>query len=247
MMLANSIWSQENSLYEKHMFIVKGDTLPYRLLKPQHTEAGKKYPLVLLLHGSGERGKDNEKQLVHIAPVFAKPENLANYPCYVLVPQCPESDSWILNGLTPELKQVKDTWQRKASKPIQLVQKLIDQLEKEEAIDGKRLYITGLSLGGYGTFDLLTRDPKRFAAAIPICGGGDLCKARRFRKVPIWIFHGDADAVINVELSRKMVAKLKDKGSPVRYTEYPGVNHDSWTPAYLEPELLPWMFSQARK
>jgi predicted peptidase len=113
-----------------------------------------------------------------------------------------------------------------------------------EAVDPARIYLTGLSMGGYGTWDLAARQPERFAAILPICGGGDEATAPRLAKLPIWCFHGDADTVVPVERSRTMIAAVRAAGGSPKYSELPGVGHDSWTPAYRDPAVLDWLFAK---
>ena len=120
----------------------------------------------------------------------------------------------------------------------------LDQLIAKKPIDTRRIYLTGLSMGGYGTWDLIARQPERFAAAIPICGGGDPATAERIKHIPLWVFHGDADSAVKVSRSRDMVAALKQAGGEPKYTEYEGVGHDSWTRTYKSPEIYEWLFSQ---
>lgn len=216
-----------------------GKTLPYRLLKPESYDPKQKYPLVIFLHGAGERGNNNEAQLVHGVPEFAKPENRQKYPCFLIAPQCPRGDRWA----DWDAKQQTS----KPLEPLRLVSELIDQVQKEYSIDPNRIYVTGLSMGGYGTWDLIERYPDRFAAAVPICGGGDPSKAATIAKLPIWAFHGGKDPVVKPELSRTMVEALKKAGGQPKYTEYPDVAHDSWVPAYREPEMFAWLFAQKRK
>ena len=123
---------------------------------------------------------------------------------------------------------------------------MVDAMQKEFSIDADRIYVTGLSMGGFGTWDVIQRHPERFAAAVPICGGGDPAHAEQIAQVPIWAYHGDNDAVVKVERSRDMIAAIKDSGGTPRYTELPGVGHDSWTAAYTSPDLYAWMFAQTR-
>ena len=120
-------------------------------------------------------------------------------------------------------------------------------LQKEFSIDATRLYVTGLSMGGYGTWDALQRYPDRFAAAVPICGGGDVKQAKKIAQIPIWAFHGDKDTAVPVERTRSMIAALKEAGGMPKYTEYPDVGHDSWTATYKDPALHEWMFAQRLK
>ncbi len=228
--------------YEARVFTsAEGGKLPYRLLQPKEHKA--KAPLILFLHGAGERGDDNSAQLKHGAPLFLKPDIRDKFPCYVVAPQCPSEQKWVDSDWSkPFVNQPAEP-----SGPMKLALGLLDALPKEFAdIDPDRIYVTGLSMGGFGAWDLITRFPQRFAAAAPICGGGDLAKAPAIAQVPIWDFHGGSDPVVTVELSRKMIAAIQGAGGQPLYSEYPLVGHDSWSNAYSEPQLLPWMFAQTR-
>ena len=132
-----------------------------------------------------------------------------------------------------------------ASKPMGLVMEVIAKLRKEHDIDSSRIYIMGLSMGGYGTWDTIQRYPNLFAAAVPICGGGDETNAHRIT-IPVWAFHGDKDNAVPVERSRNMIEAMKKAGMKPKYTEYPGVSHNSWSRAFETPELLQWLFSKRR-
>jgi predicted peptidase len=244
---AMNVSAQDFSQYEKHLYVAAaGDTLPYRLLKPLDYKEGKKYPLVVLLHGSGERGNDNEAQLIHGTYIFLEAANRKNYPCFVLVPQCPKNGQWA--SYRREGNKVSSLeLTAEPTRPARLVDELMSQLSQKYSIDQNRLYITGISMGGFGTYDFITRQPGKFAAAAPVCGGGDTSQAGKIRKVPLWIFHGADDPVVPAALSRDMTAALRQAGGKPLYTEYPGVQHDSWTNAYAEPGLMKWMFSQKRK
>ena len=220
-----------------------GKVLPYRLLKPDHYNPEKKYPLVVFLHGAGERGSDNEKQLVHGVPEFASEPNRHKYPCFLIAPQCPDDMKWSdVDWGASTHRQPKEP-----SEPGRLVLELIGALQKQYSIDAQRIYLTGLSMGGYGTWDLIVRRPDLFAAAVPICGGGDETEAPRIAKMPIWVFHGAADGVVNPARSRHMVEALWQAGGKPGYTEYPDRGHDSWVPAYRDPEMMKWLFAQRRK
>lgn len=233
-------------LYQPLVFTnEKGLKLNYRLMVPEayDPKGTEKYPLVLFLHGAGERGDDNEKQLIHGTKEFAKPENRKKYPAFVVVPQCPEGKRWV------EVDWTLDAHQQlpEDSDTVKLVLQLITKLQKDYRIDQQRQYVTGLSMGGFGTWDLITRHPDMWAAAAPVCGGADEATAAKVAKLPIWTFHGDKDTVVKPSRSRNMVEALKKAGGEPRYTEYPGVGHDSWNPTYADPKLLEWMFSQRRK
>ena len=229
--------------YEARTFTADdGAKLGYRLLAPKAVEAGKKYPLVLFLHGAGERGTDNAAQLKHGAPLFAKPEVREKYPCYVLAPQCPPDKTWsAVKGWTGP-----NTYGEQPTEPMKLVLAALEAVLKEFPVDADRLYVTGLSMGGYGTWDLLTRAPGRWAAAAPVCGGGDAARIAVAKGVPVWAFHGANDPVVPVVRTRELIAALTAAGGAPMFSEYPYVQHDSWSLAYGEPELLPWMFAQKR-
>lgn len=225
--------AQDFPEFDKLQYVTANDTLLYRMLKPGTQKESERYPLVIFLHGSGERGNDNIVTLKHIAPLFLNESNRAKYPCFVLVPQCPANENWAY----PD-------WYQEPKEPMSSVISLIDSLKALPFIDNSRIYITGLSMGGYGTWYLLTKYPDMFAAAVPICGGGDTHQADKFKHVPIWNFHGAKDTAVPVDRSRNMIRALKDSGGNPRYTEYKKVGHDSWVNAYQEPDLLPWLFAQ---
>lgn len=251
LLIAASLFSQDLSLYQKKEYqYADGKVLPYRILYPENYDKSKKYPLVLFLHGAGERGNDNEKQLIHGSKLFLDTGNRKNFPAIVVFPQCPENSFW--SSISIDRNKTPVTFEFNYGNPItwplDAVQKLMKQLLKEEAIDKKKCFITGLSMGGMGTFEMVYRFPKLFAAAQPICGGGDVFRYdERVKKTSFRVFHGDADAVVSVNESRAMVNKLKSLKLDVTYTEYPGVNHNSWDNAFAEPTFLSWMFSHKRK
>lgn len=245
--------AQNSSLFNKQEFIVGKDILNYRILYPTNYDVNKKYPVVLFLHGSAECGTDNEKQLLHGAKFFADSANRMKYPAFVIFPQCPESSTWAKirkedYPLTDSLGGFTFISTGQPNKPLELVIRLVDSFSKTPQADPNKIYIGGLSMGGMGTFEMLWRKPNFFAAAFPICGGGDPEKVNIYAKdFPVWVFHGSGDPIVPVGNSRLMVRKLKASGSNVKYSEYAGVGHDSWTNAFAEPELLEWMFAQKKK
>ncbi len=220
-------------IFQPHRYTTSSDTLPYRLLHPEKIEPDSSYPLILFLHGAGERGTDNTQNLKYITELFLDAGTREHYPAYVLVPQCKPGARW-----TPA------DWFSKPNEPITSVVDLLDSLSASLPIDKTRIYVMGLSMGGYGTWYLITRYPEKFAAAIPICGGGDWNQAHTIRHIPVWVFHGKKDTIVKPEQSRRMVQALKKAGGKPRYTEYKKAGHDSWTPAMQEPELLEWLFHQ---
>jgi poly(3-hydroxybutyrate) depolymerase len=382
-----------------------GNALLYRLFTPKDYDASKKYPLILFLHGAGERGSDNTAQ-VRDALHFTRPDIQNQHPCFVVAPQCPSQKpafqvagaqktydqtyngyekvgEWkryvielsklpggtktYLTLINAELRQPARDPQRKdeppkpepavgefrniavfegdplagavppmdlrkmsfdkkqgngkatvsedgttltlsgairvkapleykvtsksiltfefrspqlgaahaigldpdeffdwrwanmdwsakkgsmakeASTPLRLTLEALERLRKEFNIDADRIYIAGLSMGGYGTWDAISRNPTLFAAAVPVCGGGDEAMADKIKDIPIWCFHGDADNAVPVARSRQMINAIKAAGGTPKYTEYPGVGHNSWDKAYAEPELAKWLFEQKRK
>ena len=244
--------AQDASPYSKHTFIRGKDTLPYRMLLPLNYNPKEQYPLLLFLHGAGERGTNNEAQLVHGSKLFADSANRKKFPAIVIFPQCPYTDFWArirpvkpMTDSTPNVIEYPTDWQ--IGKSLALVSQLLDSFAAAGSVETKQIYVGGLSMGGMGTFEILWRKPGFFAAAFPICGGGNTGTATIYgNNFPIWVFHGAKDPVVDVNDSRKMVAALKAAGAKVKYSEYPEVKHDSWTNAFAEPDLLPWLFSQRK-
>lgn len=251
LIISRSTFAQDLALYEKKEWpTVNGQTLPYRILFPENYDRSKKYPVVLFLHGAGERGNDNEKQLTHGAKLFLSEDARKNFQSIVIFPQCKTEGFWsnVKIDRTKTPLAFDFDYGQPATDQLDGVIKLLKQVIKKEAVDKKRIYITGLSMGGMGTFEMVYRCPKLFAAALPICGGGDVNHYnKKMRATPFWVFHGADDAVVNVKYSREMVEKLKAIGINVKYSEYPGVNHNSWDNAFAEPDYLSWMFSNRRK
>jgi predicted peptidase len=221
----------------------KHESLNYRLLSPQHPEKGKKYPLVLFFHGAGERGTDNKSQL-NIGPLlFAKNGNLEKYPCYMIVPQCPPDKKWVDTDWKLEKHLMPDT----PATHMRLTMELLEQFISENPVDTNRIYVTGVSMGGFGTWDILMREPTRFAAAAPVCGGADDTKAALIKDIPVWVFHGGNDRLVKTIRSRNIVKALKTAGGHPVYTEYPGLGHNAWDSAYHDSRILEWMFKQSKK
>lgn len=218
-----------------------GDSLNYRLLYPDYN-ISRKYPLVIFLHGSGERGNDNDSQLKWGVMNFATDKALTMYPAFVIAPQCPENSDWSnieLNEKTNEIKLLPAP-----TKPMSLLIELIHQLIKDFPVDTNRIYITGLSMGGFGTFDAIERYPHLFTAAVPVCGGGDTSKSASIKHIPVWIFHGAEDPAVSPELSLSMVTALTKAGAHPGFTQYPESGHFSWIAAYSDPLMMEWLFRQ---
>ncbi len=231
-------------LFEPREYVAdSGEVLKYRLLKPADFDPDKKYPLVVFLHGAGERGDDNSAQLVHCMSEFCTAERRQQYPCYVLAPQCPTEQKWADVDWTSD----KPDFPEQISRSLNLTMQVVEAMLADAAVAKNRVYIAGLSMGGYGTWDALARRPELFAAAIPICGGASVEQVRAFKHIPLWCFHGSADNVVNVERSRELIAALKAAGGEPRYTEYPEVGHNSWTQTFASEETFQWLFQQKRQ
>ncbi|MDX5437135.1 MAG: prolyl oligopeptidase family serine peptidase [Pontibacter sp.] len=240
----------ELDAYERKMYVKGNDTLPYRILYPKGFVPGQKYPLVLVLHGAGERGNNNEAQLVYGAKRFLDEQD--EFPAIVVFPQCPTDSYWSNVDIVKDESGKRTFNFQEGGKPTAAMRSLmglLKQLQKSGNIDKDRMYLGGLSMGGMGTFELLRRKPKVFAAAFPICGGGAPETAGKYaEKVnDFWIFHGEVDSVVPVEHSKVMAKAIEQEGGNVRLTIYPGVNHNSWDYAFKEPELLEWLFSKEKK
>jgi len=200
----------------------------YLLYVPaEYTKTDKKWPLVLFLHGLGESGEDLEKVKVHGPPKLAAAGKA--FPFLCASPQCPKGKWW--------------------SHPDRLagLVALLGHLQKAYRVDPDRVYLTGLSMGGFGTWALATKEPKRFAAIAPICGRGDPEKAARIAHIPAWVFHGGKDGVVQPRHSEDMVKALKAAGGHPKFTIYPDAGHDSWTKTYANPEFWKWLLAQKRK
>jgi predicted peptidase len=207
-----------------------GTAIPYRLFVPDAAARDRPLPVILYLHGSGGAGTDNLKQISagsrRSTRVWTSRPMQKQYPSFVIAPQIPGGNEW--------------------SAYTALVIELLANLSGEFAIDADRIYLVGQSLGGYGTWDLITKRPDLFAAAIPLCGGGDPDQISAARQVAVWAFHGADDDVVPVERSRELVRALRAAGGRAKYTEYLGVGHEVWTRAFTEPQLPDWLFAQRR-
>jgi predicted peptidase len=200
----------------------------YVLFVPLDYKGDKEYPVILFLHGAGETGTDGEKQAkVGLGPAIRKNEK--DFPFIAVFPQ-----------------SQKRTWKADSDDGKRALA-ILDQVMKEYKTDPRRVYLTGLSMGGFGTWSIAAAHPEKWAAIVPICGGGDLSAAEKIKDIPCWCFHGDADTAVRVDLSRRMIEALKKAGAEPKYTEYPGVGHNSWDKAYATKELYDWLLMQKRK
>lgn len=240
--------AQDLSQFKKENFIQGTDTLKYRILYPEQFDATKKYPVVFFLHGRGESGNDNEKQLTHGAKMFLTPDFRKNFPAIVIFPQCAEESYWAnveidIVNTKRFFTFVKDG---KPTKAMSLLVQLTNQFVKKPFADQSKVYVGGLSMGGMGTFEILRRLPKTFAAAFAICGGDNVANAKKYKHVPLWIFHGGLDDVVTPQFSFGIYRELKKLGNEPQFNVYLKANHNSWDSAFAEPQLLPWLFSKTK-
>jgi predicted peptidase len=204
--------------------ITKTAKCGYLLFLPKgYKPAGKRWPLILFLHGAGQRGDNLELVKEHgVAKIV---EARPNFPFIVVSPQCPADGWWSSDVLAA----------------------LLDEVEEKHRVDKKRIYLTGLSMGGFGTWNLAMEQPHRFAALVPICGRGNPLLVERIAHLPIWVFHGAKDAIVPISNSHEMVRALREQGAKPKFTVYPDAAHDSWTRTYDNPRLYEWMLSHAMK
>jgi predicted peptidase len=217
-------------------------TMPYRLFRP---EAAGKLPLVMYLHGSGGLGNDNEKQLglgnIFGTRVWALPEAQKRFPCYVVAPQTDRG--WIRYDSSKESPKVLPG----LGDGGRLALEIVDRMRREFPIDERRIYVTGQSMGGAGVWNVIANRPTLFAAAMVCCGSASTENGTEAIDTPLWAFHGDADQTVPVSVSRDRLAARRKAGGKPLYTEYVGVDHNSWQWAYTEPEMMTWLFAQRRK
>jgi len=221
-----------------------GLTLHFRLFVPADYDDSRPYPLVVFLHGRGNRGSDNRRQVLLGAKLWAEPPTQTRQQTFVLAPQCPADDGW---GRPEGMAGYG------ASSPINALVELLDALEEEWNLDPERLYVSGQSGGGWGALLLLSKQPERFAASLLICPAGEpagdaaVTLVESLAHLPLWFFHGTDDPVVPIELTRRRVEALRALGGRPRFSEYPGVKHDAWTRAFSEPGIVEWLYAQTRK
>jgi predicted peptidase len=197
-------------------------TMKYLLYLPKDYDQKDSWPLMLFLHGAGERGDNLDLVKKHGPPKLI--EAGKDFPFIVVSPQCPQGRWW---------------------EPVELAA-LLDEIVEKQKVDKDRIWVTGLSMGGFGTWSLAAHQPHRFAALVPICGGGEPITAKLFAYAPAWVFHGGKDTTVPLERSKRMVEAVKASGGSVKLTVYPDAGHDSWTETYNNPQLYEWLLQQKR-
>ena len=241
--------SQNESIFLHKQFVDGKDTLNYRLLIPKKIKKKGKYPLHLFLHGIGERGNDNKQQLKYVGGLFINQRNRNYYKSYGVFPHCSNDDSWSTRKIIESKDGMSHKFydNKKPTRALGLVMKLMDSLSNLNNVNKNRIYISGLSNGGMGTFEMLYRKPNMFAAGVPICGGANPKTAKIFaKKTPVWIFHGAKDDVVHPLYSVSMVEAIIKAGGKPKFTLYDNVNHDSWINAFNEKDFFKWIYSQKK-
>jgi len=237
----------QTELFRKKIYCQDADTLPYRILYPDGFDKEKAYSLIVVLHGSGERGNDNALQLVHGGDFFASPDTRKYYPAIVVFPQCSKNSFWAAADFPEDYSKPRNIVFYPFGEPtssMKLLLGFVDQLIEEQFVDKSRVYVGGISMGGMGTYELLYRRPDIFAAAFPICGGGNPEAVHNYaQKVKIWAFHGAKDNVVMPIYTIQMIDAIHKLGGEANLTLYPEGNHGVWDNAFAEPELLKWLFS----
>ena len=232
------------SLFETYRHVEDNDTLPYRLYRSRKADTMMEaLPLVIFLHGAGERGNDNCIQLKHCIKYFLDDTVTSRYPFLLMVPQCPNGKRWV-NTDWSLLEHVMDS---APTTELNNVMVVLDSLINCRSADASRVYLVGISMGGFGVWDALQRWPEKFAAAIPICGGGDPAYADVMKNIPVLIFHGMLDEVVRPSRSQQMYAALKVVGNEdAVIVTYPELGHVCWDEAFSMPGLFKWMFGKKK-
>lgn len=216
-----------------------GETMKYRLFVPPGYDPLQPYPIVLWLHNAAARGTDNLAQISETnylgAHAWTTGENSQKYHAFVLAPQASDTNGW------------SKPRGRETPPDLRMALEILDAVEAKYHIDRERVYVAGESMGGEGVWRALATDPHRFAAAVALCGYGETWEIPHIAKIPVWVFQGEMDPVVEVHRARDWVAELKKAGGSPKYTEYPDIEHNVWDIAFNEPTLVDWLFSHRRK
>lgn len=236
---ARSVVSQSTSVFlEKTYQNPRGELMHYRLFVPRGYDKRGAYPLVFWLHGGRGPRSDRSKPISEGnrigSHVWTTAENQSKSPCLVLAPQCPPNEIWA------EIETARPT------KNLRVAYEILREVQQNYRVDARRLYVAGQSMGGFGTWSLISEHPHVFAAAVPVCGGGDEAQASKLTRIPIWAFHGEEDEAVSVARTREMIAAIRRAGGSPKYTEYKGIGHVIWDKVFTEPALLAWVFAQNR-
>lgn len=232
--------------YEPAIYKNNGQVLPYRYLLPKDYSVDAEYPILIFLHGAGERGDDNELQLFHGSNLFLDKKFRDKYPAIVVFPQCPSNYYWATILDRPEPMKFEYSKNPIDNPILDLVEGMINDLIKKYSVNERRIYIGGLSMGAMGTFEMVYRNPRMFAAAFAVCGGANPEISKKIRQ-PAWrIDHGDKDNVVPIIHSKLMYEAMKKEKIDVIFKIHKGVNHNSWDNLFSDPDFIPWLFTQSK-
>lgn len=224
-LLVIEFYSGDTPVQSAHTLRKRVDArLDYLLYLPPNYKSQAAWPMILFLHGVSDRGSDVEQVKRTGLPSLI--EKGQSFPFIIVSPQCPAGDAWV--------------WK------LEALSALIDEVASQYKVDPDRIYVTGLSMGGFGSWALAAYSPERFAAIVPICGGGEVTSMPRLKRLPVWAFHGAKDDVVPVERTQQLVDALAQLHGDVKCTIYPELKHDSWTATYDNPELYKWLLEQRR-
>ncbi len=243
------IFAQKYIDFGKSVFVKNDDSLFYRVYFPDSLEQGRKYPLIVYLHGMGSRGKDNWRQLIHGSKFLKDTSVYNNYPAVVLFPQCPKSMMWT----NREKEKIKGKWVYSfpVSEPptlsAEMANLLVDNYLKHSYIDSSKVYVLGMSMGGIGVLEFIYRWQNKYAAAAVVCGGHNKTLTQTYCHIPIWFFHGKKDRTVPYKYSKEVYEKLQKCNKDTKYTLYEKIAHNCWDSAYSNPNLLKWLYGFSRK
>lgn len=249
LVLFSTFSNAQEDVFKEALFVKKQDTLKYRIMYPDNFSEDKEYPIVLVLHGAGERGDDNIKQLAHGSKLFTDKMNRGAFPAIIIFPQCVQDDYWASVVVDRTTKPITFTYSlnTEPTKSLGLTISLMDEMIGKPYVNKEKIYVGGLSMGGMGTYEILYRKPNMFAAAFAICGGGNPDGVVAYaNNTDLWVFHGANDDVVSPQLSINMVSAYLKAGGKPNVTIYADANHNSWDSAFAEPELLTWLFSKSK-
>ncbi|PLX25422.1 MAG: phospholipase [Salinivirgaceae bacterium] len=242
-------FNPKTGIYLKETFITNQDTLPYRILYPNNFDAAKKYPVLFFLHGSGERGSDNEKQLTHGGKLFL--DSINSYQAIIVFPQCPQNDYWANIKDRISDKKLNFDFDFVENIPpthsLSLLMKLVNNKIKKPYTDNLRIHIAGLSMGGIGTGQILAMHPELFASGTVICGAAPIQYAEKLKQTPTSIYHGNADPVVSVKYGENYYNAIKDDKGTHRIKIFDSVGHESWNNAFQEKDFLSWIFNHKKQ
>jgi predicted peptidase len=246
---SNMAKAQALPQYDKGMYLAKGDTLPYRILFPVNFDPTQKYPLIIILHDSQLCGNDNEAQLKHGGSFFQKASVREKYPAIVVFPQCPKTDSWsdVTKQTETGVNRFTFPTDEHPTKALLALTGLINEFLEKPYVNAHHIYIGGIEMGGMGTFELIAREPKLFAAAFPIGGGDNTLNAKKYaKKVPVWIFHGEKDKMVLADHSIVMAEAIKQAGGDPKFTLLTDDGFACWNHALTQPDFMPWLFANSK-